>query len=225
MESVPDLPMSTSWSNVRSMLCQTIPGFVLPALLYFTLRPHVGVLIALVVAASAPVVDAVIRMVRGRAQNAMGLVFLPVTAIGIGLAALLHSPVFILAKGGVTSAIMGLAFAVSAVIGKPLTRTMALNLSSSHHESRLRLAERWAHPKTTDVFKILSVGWGLLMIATGGQQIVLAVLASPGLVMLVEPPVHAVTTILGIAASVLYVRRIQQRHPEIALLPARTAAA
>jgi hypothetical protein len=218
-------PISTSWSHVRSMIRHALPGALLPALVYFLLRPHLGLLIALTLAASVPAVDAVVRKLRGRAQNAMALVFLPMTALGIGLSAMLHSPVFILAKGGVTSALMGIAFAISAFIGRPLTRTMALHLSSDHHESRRRLAERWAEPKAHDVFCILSVGWGLLMLGIGGQQIVLALSASPGVVMLVGPPVHAVLTILGIAGSVLYVRRMQRRHPEIAMLPARQVAA
>ena len=207
------------------MVRHALPGFVLPALVYFLLKPHLGVLIALATAACLPVVDAVVRKLRGRAQNMMALVFLPMTAIGIGLAAMLHSPVFILAKGGVTSAMMGIAFAISAFVGRPLTRTMALHLSSDHQESRSRLAERWAGPQAHAVFCILSIGWGVLMLAIGGQQIVLALSASPGLVMLLEPPVHAVATILGIAGSVLYVRRIQRRHPELALLPTRRAAA
>jgi hypothetical protein len=207
------------------MAWQMIPGFVLPAVVYFSLSPHVGVLMALVAAASVPIVDAAVRVLRGRAQNGMALVFLPSTAIGIGLAALLHSPVFILAKGGVTSAMMGLAFAFSAIIRRPLTRTMALHLSSDQHDGRRRLAERWGHPKATDVFRILSIAWGLLLLGLGGQQILLAVSASPGLVMLLEPPVHAVVTLLGIVGSVLYVRRIQLLHPEIAMLPTRAAAA
>jgi hypothetical protein len=207
------------------MVRHALPGFLLPALVYFMLKPHVGVLIALAVAACLPAVDGVVRRIRGRAQNFMALVFLPMTAVGIGLAAMLHSPVFILAKGGVTSALMGIAFAISAFIGRPLTRTMALHLSSDHQESRRRLAEGWASPKAHDVFCILSIGWGLLMLAIGGQQIVLALSASPSLVMLLEPPVHAVATVLGIAGSVLYVRRIQRRHPEIALLPMRQTVA
>jgi hypothetical protein len=222
MDALP--PVSASWIHLRSMLRHALPGLVLPGLLYFVLAPHVGVLIALTTAATVPVADAVVRKIRGRAQNAMALVFLPMTAVGIALAAVLHSPVFLLAKGGVTSGVMGLAFAVSAIIGRPLTRTMALNLSSDHQEGRRRLAERWSHPKAHDVFCILSIGWGLLMLATGGQQILLAMSASPGTVMLLEPPVHLVTTVLGIVASVLYVRRIQQAHPEIALLPSRTPA-
>jgi intracellular septation protein A len=207
------------------MIRHALPGFILPALVYFVLKPQVGILVALAIAACLPVVDAVIRMIRGRAQNFMALVFLPMTAVGIALAAMLHSPVFILAKGGVTSAMMGIAFAISAFVGRPLTRTMALHLSSDHQESRRRLAERWAHPKVHDVFCILSIGWGLLMLAIGGQQIVLSLSASPSLVMLLEPPVHAAATILGIAGSVLYVQRIQRRHPEIALLPTRRSVA
>jgi hypothetical protein len=225
MEEFAATPHGTSWSHIRAMARQMVPGFVLPAAIYFSLSPHIGVLIALVAAASIPIVDSAIRVIRGRAQNGMALVFLPFTAIGIGLATLLHSPVFILARGGVTSAIMGLAFAGSAIIGRPLCRTMALHLSSDQHEGRRRLAERWAHPKATDVFRILSVGWGLLLLALGAQQVLVAMSASPGLVMLLEPPVHAVVTLLGIVGSVLYVRRIQKLHPEIAMLPTRSPAA
>src|SRR5947208_16823691 len=100
---------------------------------------------------------------------------------------------------------------------------MALHLSSDHHEARRRLAERWHHPTTTNVFCVLAVAWGVFMLAMGGQQIFLAISASPGLVMLVEPPVHAVGTILGIVCSVLHVRHVQRLHPELALLPSRAA--
>jgi hypothetical protein len=206
------------------MLRHSVPGFVLPALIFFLLSPHVGVMVALTAAASVPIVDAIIRKLRARAQNAMALVFLPMTVVGIGLGALLHSPVFILAKGGVTSALMGLAFGVSAFIGRPLTRTMALNLSTDQHETRRGLAERWSHPKATDVFRVLAIGWGLLMLATGGQQILLSLSVKPGLVMLLEPPIHLVLTVLGIVSSVLYVRRIQRDHPEIAMLPSGAPA-
>ena len=59
----------------------------------------------------------------------------------------------------------------------------------------------------------------------GGQQILMALSASPGVVMVLEPPVHLVVTALGIVASVLYVRRIQLAYPELGLLPARFARA
>jgi hypothetical protein len=39
--------------------------------------------------------------------------------------------------------------------------------------------------------------------------------------MAVEPAVQAFVTVAGIATSILYVRKIQQEHPEIGLLPVR----
>jgi len=211
--------------HIRSMVANMLPGVVLPTITYFTLRPHIGVLLALVAAACVPGVDTLFRLVRGRAPNGFALLFIPSTGLSVGLATWLHSPVFILARGGVTSAAMGVAFALSALLGKPLTRTMALHLSSDQHEGRRRLAERWGHPTATSVFRMLAVGWGVLLLLMGGQQVLLAVSASPSLVMILEPPVHVTVTALGIVSSVLYVRRIQAAHPELGLLPARFVSA
>jgi hypothetical protein len=210
--------------HIRSMVANMLPGVVLPTIIYFTLRSSLGVLLALVAASCVPGVDALVRLVRGRAPNGFALLFIPSTGLSVGLATWLHSPVFILARGGVTSAAMGLAFALSALLGRPLTRTMALHLSSDQHEGRRRLAERWGHPRATSVFRMLAVGWGVLLLLMGGQQVLLALSASPGLVMILEPPVHLTVTALGIVSSVLYVRRIQVAHPELGLLPARFAA-
>lgn len=216
---------SSSWTHIRAMVANMLPGLVLPAAIYFTLRPHLGVLLALVAAACVPGVDTVVRLVRGKAPNAFALLFIPSTGLSVGLATWLHSPVFILAKGGVTSAAMGVAFALSALLGRPLTRTMALHLGSDQREGRLRLAQRWGQPRATRVFRMLAVGWGVLLVLMGGQQVLLALSASPGLVMALEPPVHFTLTALGIVSSVLYVRRIQVAHPELGLLPARFAGA
>lgn len=203
------------------MVVNMLPGVVFPAVIYFSLRPQIGVLLALIAASCVPGVDTLVRLVRGRAPNAFALLFIPSTGLSVGLATWLHSPVFILARGGVTSAAMGVAFALSAVLRRPLTRTMALHLSSDQREGRRRLAERWGHPKATRVFRMLAVGWGVLLLLLGGQQILMALSASPGVVMVLEPPVHLVVTALGIVSSVLYVRRIQLAHPELGLLPSR----
>jgi hypothetical protein len=148
----------------------------------------------------------------------MGLVFVAGTSLSVGLAMSLHSPIYILAKGAIVSGTIGTAFAVSAVIGRPLTRWLALRLSTEHHEQRAHLAERWGHPRAHQVFRILSVGWGVVLLLVGVQQGVLAFTVSPGFVMALEGPLQLTVTLLGVAASVLYVRRIQQLHPEVALL-------
>jgi hypothetical protein len=193
-------------------------------LIYLIVSRHTPVLVALAAASSVPVLDMVWRLLQGKRPTWAGTVFIGAAGISVGLAIVLHSPFFILVKGAVMSAILGLAFAISALIRRPLTRTLALRLSSDHPEGRRRLAERWRNPKAHAVFCTLSVAWGALLLAMAGQQAALAVTVSPGMVMAVDGPAHAVLTVLGIVWSILYVRRIQLSHPDLGLLPVRAKA-
>jgi hypothetical protein len=204
-------------------MAQLGPGVLLPGLIYYIVSRRTGVLVALAVASSVPLLDAVSRLLRGKRPTIAGLVFIAFAGVSVGLAMHLRSPIFILAKGAAISAIVGLAFAISAAIRRPLTRTLALRLTTQHAEDRRRLAERWRHPKALAVFRTLSMGWGILLLATAGQQTVFALTLPPGAVMAVDPPVHAVVTVVGIAASVLYVRRRQRTNPELGLLAERVA--
>jgi len=190
-------------------------------LIYYAVSRQAPTLVALAAASSVPALDAVVRLLQRKAPSPIGLLFLVFTGTSVALATMLHSPMFILVKSAVISGLVGIAFALSALVGRPLTRTLALRLSSDHAEVRRRLAERWGHPRARTVFRKLSLWWGLLLIVLGVQQGMLAVTLPPGLVMAVDGPVHAFVTMLGIGASVLYVRRIQRAHPEVQLLPAR----
>ena len=205
----------------RAIITQILPGLVLPGLIYLVVSRQTSVLVALAVASCVPLLDALMRVVRGKAPNALSLMFLVGAGISVGLAFWSGSSMFILAKGAVISGALGVGFALSALIKRPLTRTLAIRLSTSHPELRRRLAERWRHPRVLDVFCVLSVGWGVLLLMQGAQQAVLALTLSPGTVMALEPPVQIVGTVVGIVASVLYVRRRQDADPELGLLPAR----
>jgi hypothetical protein len=177
---------------------------------------------ALGVASSVPILDTVWRVARGRSVSAVGVSVVCLTAASVGMAVWLRSPMFILAKGAVVSALVGGAFAVSALMRRPLTRTLALHLSTDGHEDRRRLAERWHHPKALDVFCTLSIAWGAWLLLTACQQVTLILTVSPGLVMTLEPVVHAAGVAIGVTASVAYVRRRQRANPELALLPSRS---
>jgi hypothetical protein len=202
------------------MARQLVPGLVLPGAVYFAVSRFAPVMVALAAASSVPLLDAVLRLARRRAPTPASVVFLLVAGVSVGLALHFRSPLFILARGAAISAGLGLAFALSAVVGRPLTRTLALRLSTEHREARLRLAERWGHPRALRVFRILSLGWGVLLLASAAQQAVVVLTMSPGVVMALEPPVRTAVTAIGVLTSVLYVRRIQQLHPDLRLLPA-----
>ena len=207
--------------SMKVLVRQLVPGLILPGAIYFLVSRHASVLVALAAGSSVPLLDAVGRVVRGKRPSPLGLLFVGMAGLSIGLAFLLRSPVFILAKGAAMSGSLGVAFAVSAALRRPLTRTIAILLFAEHVVARRLLADRWRHPLALSVFRTLSFGWGLLLLLSALQQLVMVVSVSPGTVMAAEPGVQAFVTILGTAVSVLYVRRRQLGHPELGLLPRR----
>ena len=209
----------------RTMIRQLLPGIVLPGLIYFVASRFTSVVMALAIASMVPLLDALLRVAQRKSPSPVGLAFVGMAGLSVGLAIHLNSPIFILIKGAVMSAALGIAFSVSAAIRRPLTRTLALRLSTDHADARHRLSERWRHPKAHSVFCMLSVGWGILLLMLATQQALAVLTMSPGTVMALEPSVQGLATILGIVTSVAYVRRVQQAHPDLGLLPARASAA
>jgi len=208
--------------SFRVMLRQLVPGLILPGVIYFLVSRQTSVLVGLAAGSSVPVFDALFRLARRKRPSPLGLVFVAVATVSISLALVLRSPIFILARGAALSGSLGVAFAVSAALRRPLTRTIALLLFAEHTVGRKLLADRWGHPRAMAVFRTLSFGWGCLLVLSGLQQLVMVISVSPGAVMAAEPAVQAFVTVMGTAASILYVRRRQQRHPELGLLPQRT---
>ncbi len=137
-------PGNTALSNgshIRTMVRQLLPGVVLPGVIYLVVSRGAPVMVALLAASSVPLIDALSRLARGRAPTPVSLLFLFVACVSGTLAVVFHSPMFILAKGAAVSAGMGLAFGLSGLFGRPLTRTLALRLSAEHREARAHLAE------------------------------------------------------------------------------------
>jgi hypothetical protein len=200
---------------------QVLPGMVFPGLIYFLVSRSAPVLVALAAASSVPMIDALVRIIRRQPPNAATMLFVLGTVVSTGLAFVSGSGMFILAKGAVISLGLGVAFALSAAIRRPLTRTLALRFGAPHPETRRRLAERWGHPSIAGVFRVLSLGWGVLLLVQAAQQITLALTLPPGTVMALEGPVHLFVTALGVGASLLYVRRRQQADPAVVLIPSR----
>jgi intracellular septation protein A len=208
----------------RTMMRQLLPGMVLPGAIYFlaSLVFGLGVIPALACASMVPAIDVVSRLVRRKAPTAASLLFVVIAGFSVSLAAISGSPMFILLKGAAISGVLGVAFAVSAVLNRPLIRTFAVRLSGDCAESRRTLRERWHQPKALDIFKALSFGWAVLLLLSAGQQVGLAVTLSPGTVMALEGPLTTGATLIGVTASILYVRRFRHSHPELGLLPIRS---
>src|SRR2546428_9305212 len=133
--SAPDVQGSTGRTETRMVMFhrhlarQLLPGLVLPGLIYLAVSGHSSTLVALAAASSVPVLDALLRMARRERPSPFGVVFLAMTGVSIGLAFWLHSPRLILVKGAVVTGAIGLAFGISALVRRPLTRWVAMRLS------------------------------------------------------------------------------------------------
>jgi intracellular septation protein A len=209
-------------ANKRAMVRHLLPGMVLPGAIYFALSSHTSVIVALAAASSVPLLDILVRMCRRETLPPVSLIFVAAAGVSVLLAVLSGSPLFILVKGAVISAVLGIAFSISAAMNRPLTRTAAIRLSTDCPKQRATLRERWHHPKALEIFKALSFGWGALLLLSAMQQAAMAILLSPGFVVALEGPLHTSIMGVGVLVSVLYVRRFRHSHPELGLLPARS---
>jgi len=205
----------------RVMLRQLVPVVLLPGAIYFIAMQWVPVLVALAIASSVPFLDMIVRVIRRQRLRPLSVGVVALAGLSIGLALGLRSPMFILARGAIVSGLLGIAFAVSVLVRRPLCRTIAIVLAAEHAFSRRLLAERWRHPRAVTIFTTLSIGWAVLLVLSALQQGVMVLTVSPGTVMAAEPAVQATVTIVGTAISILYVRRSQHGHPELGILPQR----
>lgn len=214
----PAAPARLSSPHVRATVSALVPGMLLPGLVYVVASRRLPVLESVVLAGAVPAVDALVRLLRGRGLNPASVLFALGAVVSAALALWSGSTQFVLMKGAVVSVALGAAFALSAAIGRPLTRSIAIRLAGGGRDGRRHLAARWSHPSVFDLFRALSLGWALLLVMQGAQQAVLAATASPGTVLVLGRPIQLAGTIAGIGLSVAYVRRRQRRQPELAVL-------
>src|SRR5437763_1613523 len=92
---VPSAIFARALSIHRRLARQLVPGLVLPGTIYFVVSRHAPLLVALAAASTVPLIEAVAGLLRRRPLSPVGLVFLAMTGISVGLALWLRSPLFI----------------------------------------------------------------------------------------------------------------------------------
>src|SRR5438034_5563430 len=109
----------------RQMITQQVLyGMVLPAAIYAIASHFMSTLAALVVASMLPVTDVVKAKVRGRKASAASLGFLAGAVVTSVLGLVSSSPLFILLKAPAMSAAVGIGIVGSALVGRPILRTL-----------------------------------------------------------------------------------------------------
>ncbi len=193
----------------RQMITQQVLyGMVLPAAIYAVASHFMTSLLALVVASMLPVTDVVKAKVRGRKASAASLGFLGGAVVTSVLGLLSSSPLFILLKAPVMSAAVGIGIAGSAACGRPILRTLAILFAAgSSEEARSDAKALWTSKPWDSVFAALSAVWGVLFLVLAVEQTLAVFAFSPGITLVVLPPLQFANMAIGGAMSLYLVHR------------------
>jgi hypothetical protein len=193
----------------RQMITQQVLyGMVLPAAIYAVASHFMTSLLALVVASMLPVTDVVKAKIKGQKASAASLGFLGGAVVTSALGLLSSSPLFILLKAPAMSAAVGLGIAGSAALGRPILRTLSVMFAAGSSEQARRDAKAlWSSKPWDSVFVALSALWGTLFLVLAVEQTLAVFAFSPGITLVVLPPLQFLNMAIGGAVSLYLVHR------------------
>jgi hypothetical protein len=193
----------------RQMITQQVLyGMVLPAAIYAVASHFMSTILALVVASLLPVTDVVKAKVTGNKASAASLGFLAGAVVTSALGLASSSPLFILLKAPAMSAAVGLGIAGSAAAGRPVLRTLAVMFAAgSSEQAREEAKALWSSKPWDSVFGTLSVLWGVLFLVLAAEQTLAVFAFSPGITLVVLPPLQFLNMGIGAGVSLYLVHR------------------
>jgi hypothetical protein len=193
----------------RQMITQQVLyGMVLPAAIYAVASHFMSSLAALVVASMLPVTDVVKAKVRGQKASAASLGFLGGAVVTSILGLVSSSPLFILLKAPAMSAAVGMGITASALMGRPVLRTLAVCFAAgSSPQARSDAQALWSSEPWDHTFAALSAVWGILFLVLAAVQTLAVITFTPGITLVVLPPLQFVVMGIGGGISLVLVKR------------------
>lgn len=162
----------------------------------------VSELTALAAGALFPLTAVAVSAVRTRRLDPFAAVTLASIAVGLIGGLVFDSPHFLLVKESVITAAIGLAFLGSLAARRPLIFMFARRMVGDPAARE----QRWSQPQGRRRFRIVTLVWGVALVAEAALRIALSFLVAPGVLMLVSP-LLAVVTLGSVAAWTLRSRR------------------
>lgn len=209
--------MGESWEpgapSARAMAPGAIGGAFVPLAVYYAVRPHLGGDTPALMIAGIPASAWVgIQWLRRRRIDPIGSIVLFGFVAGILVSVVLGGSAFVLkVRDSAFTALFGMACLVSLARDKPLMFYMGRALSAGDDPARLAAYdELWTMPTAPRTFRLITVGWGVGLLAEAAMRVILAATLPTG-------PFLAVSPVLGgaffgglFAFSVWYSRRARR---------------
>ena len=194
------------------LLLELLVNFVLPFVIYSFAAPRLGDVKALLLSSAPPILWSIVEFFRHRRLDAISL--LVVSGIALSLLAMLGGGGvrFLQLREKLVTAVIGLVFVGSALIGKPLIFELARATMRRKSEDEARQFEALqVHAAFRRTMTIMTLVWGFGLLADVAVSVALVFELSIREYLLVNPILGYVTTgALGLW-SFLYGRRAKRR--------------
>ncbi|MBO0856517.1 MAG: hypothetical protein J2P18_22445, partial [Nocardia sp.] len=164
------------------------------------------------------------EIVRKRRLDPFAAVILASFTLSIVLTLIAGDARFMVAKDSFTTALIGAAFLLSALVGRPLIYLSAQRGMSEEAAASFRERYR-SRPRMRRLFAILSIIWGAGLCLEAGLRVVLVYHLSIPTMMWLSSVMMVLTFAILIAITIALVRRARAHNEEEAEVPAAAVAA
>ncbi|MEU2872402.1 VC0807 family protein [Streptomyces olivoreticuli] len=194
-------------AQYRSLAANLGVNVAAPLLVFYGLRAAgVGQWWALLAGAVPPLLRAVAMAVRTRRIDSLGAFTLLLLALGAATSLLTGSARFLLAKDGAMTGAAGLCILATLLMRRPFIASVLMSVTAE--ERRAGLAANWRDsPMFRHVMRVLTVVWGVGLIADAVVRIVLAYALPVDAVPLISNLQYVVAFLLLEGLSRVYGRR------------------
>ncbi len=206
---VPEVaPAPTLASVARQIGPRGVTDAVVPLALFLLFNGTAGIAAAVLVVTVWSLGLLGLRAARGQRTGVMLWLVAAYVAIRGGVSAALGSSVAFFGPGALNKALVGVAFLVSAAIGRPAVAWVANVIYPFADDVK-------AHPAYHRVFTRLTVAWGVLQLLSAALDIWLLLQTSTTTFLVVRAAFGWPTTVGLFAFSLQYPRRVFRREPEL----------
>lgn len=203
----------TPAAQIALFIAEISFNFVLPWAIYVSTKAHIGEVHAIMASSVPPMAWSIGGFIRSRRVDALSILVLA----GIGLSLIAYaiggSPKLLLIRETFITATIGLLFLGSILINKPLIyefgKALAARQSSEDHAKFVAMKDG---PMFKDGMKVMTLVWGLGLLAEAGLRITL-IMSLPVATYLIVGHVVGYGTFGALMLwNFLYVRALKVKH-------------
>lgn len=173
-------------SRLRALLPVAVFDIAGPVAVYYLLRAAgTAQVTALIVSGILPAIGVTITVIRHRRIDIIGLLALLGIVAGTIAGLVSNSARLVLMEGSVPTAVFGLTCLWSLFTSRPLLYRIGLETRGADTAAGHDLEARWARPEAQHAFRVITLVWGVTLLAEAATRVLIVETFSTGSALLI----------------------------------------